>query len=66
MPIVSTVYKVLSGNDPEKVTLMTKNRRMSICRKCPKLVFKTNCSECGCFVNWKTDFKAEECPIGKW
>ncbi len=64
--IVSKTYKILSGNDPEKVSLLNKNRRLAICRSCPKLVFKTNCAECGCFVNLKTQFKAERCPLGKW
>jgi hypothetical protein len=25
-----------------------------------------NCKMCGCFINLKTEYKEESCPIGKW
>lgn len=66
MAIRDSIYGTLSGKTPEHVHSVIKNRRMAICKKCPNLVFKTNCKLCGCFVNWKTDYKAEKCPIDKW
>ena len=60
------IYAKLSGNSPDLVHPAVKNQRMAVCKACPLLVFGTNCKECGCFVKWKTDYKAESCPVGKW
>ncbi len=50
--------------------------RWDICKQCPYLLYDemnpdTNkkdgrCTECGCFMNVKTHYATEECPIGKW
>lgn len=66
MGVIDMLYKNLSGNDPEHVHPVVKKRRMDICRSCPNLVFKTNCKLCGCFVDAKTNYKAESCPVKKW
>lgn len=46
------------------------DRRMEICKSCnsynPKLVM---CSECHCFLIFKTKLKSSfggKCPLGKW
>lgn len=42
-------------------------RRMSICRTCPK--FKPDmciCGECGCSLQLKCRIADMECPLGKW
>lgn len=43
--------------------------RMDICKPCE--FYDNNsqnphCSECGCFLNIKTTWASEGCPIGKW
>lgn len=55
-----------------------KKTRLSICETCEfrKVLSKKNwdlvlvdtpaCKKCGCILNWKTSFKREQCPIGKW
>lgn len=60
------IYARLSGKSPELVHPVIKNQRMAICKACPNLVFKTNCKLCACFVDWKTDYKTQSCPIKKW
>jgi hypothetical protein len=64
--LVDSVYKKLSGNSDEKVHESIRNVRLSRCRSCPNLMFKGNCSLCGCFVELKTEYKDEACPDGKW
>lgn len=66
MALVNGIYAKLTGNSPEEVHPALKNKRMAVCKACPELVFGTNCGICACFVNWKTKFKAEECPKKKW
>ena len=52
-----------------KVSKEKRNKRLSICENCNKLTRKgflakikgPRCSICGCFVEWKTHFKIEEC-----
>lgn len=66
MSIRHSAYSLLSGKSPELVHPIVKAQRMKLCKGCPNLVFGTNCKLCGCFVDWKTDYKAEECPVKKW
>lgn len=51
----------------QNVNTEVKNKRLAECLNCPRLN-KTlmQCKECGCFVNLKTEYKQEECPLGKW
>jgi hypothetical protein len=64
--LVDKIYSGLSGKDPEHVHPVVKAKRMQMCKSCPKLTFGTNCSICACFVDFKTDYKAESCPIKRW
>lgn len=54
------------------VTKWTKRRekskeRLSTCQKCPEYDMVIHkCKECGCFMDIKTMFPSEECPLGKW
>lgn len=45
----------------------TKNSRLEICKSCeffnPSLV---QCQKCGCFLNIKTSWATEKCPLDKW
>ena len=41
--------------------------RLKICRTCDKFnKDNSKCSECGCFMDYKTLLQNAECPIGKW
>jgi hypothetical protein len=41
--------------------------RLKICRTCDKFNQESSkCSECGCFMDYKTLLQNAECPIGKW
>lgn len=40
--------------------------RKSICDSCDKLNAERRCSECGCYVDVKTKWASEECPLKKW
>jgi hypothetical protein len=72
MGVIDILYKNLSGKDPEHVHPIIKAKRIAHCKgnkykkKCDELVFGTNCKLCGCFVDFKTDYKAESCPIKRW
>lgn len=42
-------------------------RRMVICRKCPRFKPDTaQCLECGCFLNFKAKLNDMKCPLDKW
>jgi hypothetical protein len=48
-----------------------KKARMDICSSNECGYFQTNggdpkCGHCGCFLNFKTAWAGEQCPIGKW
>lgn len=44
-----------------------KNQRLEICRSCDKYdVEQIRCKECGCFLEPKTGFSLDSCPLGKW
>ena len=43
------------------------DQRMAICRQCDKFDPKSSqCSECGCFMEYKTLLPYVDCPLGKW
>lgn len=43
---------------------------MTICKKCPEFVVKTNlgprCKKCGCCMTLKKRWATSRCPLGKW
>ena len=44
-----------------------KNQRMEICRNCEKYDSRQiRCTECGCFLENKTGYALDSCPLGKW
>lgn len=50
-----------------RVSEEERDRRLSVCRDCLFFVSKTTqCSQCGCFLNFKTRLEAWHCPIEKW
>lgn len=50
----------------QHVTKETQQERLGICEGCPKLTKTRQCSECLCFVDFKTKYKQEQCPLSKW
>jgi len=71
-PLIDLVYQGLSGNTAVKVSENIRNLRLAKCRSCytddgKKTVLPTgNCRICTCFVDLKTEFLDEHCPVGKW
>lgn len=69
---IDGIYSTLSGNSSEKVSQNLKHLRLAKCKTCftsdgRKMVTITgNCRKCGCFINLKTEYKEESCPLGKW
>ena len=42
-------------------------QRLAICRQCDKFDPKNSqCSECGCFMDYKTLLPLVSCPLDKW
>jgi len=44
---------------------MVMKSRLEICNKCDKNS-NGRCSECGCFIDVKTSWASEACPLGHW
>lgn len=46
------------------------DRRMEICKNCPQYWVNglnvSRCKMCGCFLEAKTRFAGQHCPINKW
>lgn len=60
--IAKNAAKGIDQSVPQEVT----NMRLNICNGCDKLTKTRQCSECLCFVDAKTKFRQEECPLKKW
>lgn len=60
--IAKNAAKGIDQSVPEEVA----KSRISTCNNCDKLTITRQCSECLCFVDAKTKFKQEECPLKKW
>ena len=44
-----------------------KNQRLEICKTCEKYdAQQVRCVECGCFLEAKTSFALNSCPLEKW
>lgn len=44
-----------------------KEMRLTICKGCDKFIsLSSQCSECGCYMNYKVQISAAECPLYKW
>jgi hypothetical protein len=66
---VSSVGKEvkLRINGGSKLTEKESSIRFSICESC-EFFHKPSqrCKKCGCFLKWKTAWRSQKCPIGKW
>ena len=51
----------------KNVTDNQKKERLNICESCDKINKENKtCSECGCYLDIKTGWATESCPLGKW
>ncbi len=67
MKLIDIFYKGLRRREPDKVSDEVRGFRLNTCRVCPELFEPTKqCKKCGCFVTLKTEYKNEQCPLGKW
>jgi len=41
-------------------------RRLAICGKCPRLLDKMTCADCGCFVQFRARHATAHCVLGNW
>jgi hypothetical protein len=63
---IQALKKHINDNG-EKVSPSAQLIRYNTCVQCPYFRNLTQqCKKCGCFVNLKTWWKSESCPIGKW
>ena len=64
---IARSFKDLLEGEDIMVGKFEQRRRYDICQACKHFNGKHNrCMECGCYLNVKTKFKSEECPIKKW
>jgi len=54
-------------NKDQKITKKEKNKRLEICKNCCFFdITSERCKKCGCYLKWKTGWRSQHCPIGKW
>lgn len=54
-------------NGFKNVSKEAQQRRLDICRGCELYnAENTSCNECGCYLNVKTSWASESCPLNKW
>lgn len=64
--IQDAILDAVSGNEIF-VTEEEKERRLSICKKCPEYhEEQMRCKNCGCFLENKVTFTASKCPLSHW
>ena len=62
---ISTINHVSNGLKHVKEDI--KEQRLSICKSCDKFnAENTTCNECGCFLQIKSYWASEKCPLDKW
>ena len=53
----------------QNVSENVKSHRMKICNNCEFMIGPSHdpiCSQCGCYLNLKTSWASQSCPIEKW
>lgn len=61
-----TIAKNAATGVDQSVPAEVANSRLNICKGCEKFTKTRQCSECLCFLDFKTKVKQEKCPLGKW
>jgi hypothetical protein len=50
-----------------KITEEETSRRYAICEGCEFFYAPSKrCKKCGCYLKWKTAWRSQSCPVGKW
>ncbi len=50
-----------------RVSAEEKEKRLEICKSCEfYIAHSKRCSKCGCFLEAKSGWSSQHCPIGKW
>lgn len=64
--LVKAVVKHVA-NGMVNVSDSVKKERMNICKSCPLFnPSNTTCNQCGCYLEEKTKWASEKCPLDKW
>ena len=62
---ISTINHLSNGLKSVKENV--KQERLTICQNCDKFNSENiTCNECGCFLQIKTSWASEKCPLNKW
>lgn len=62
MQEVKAVAKGLPEVPEEEVA-----RRLELCRRCELFIHQQKrCSQCGCYMKFKSRLRSQHCPVGKW
>jgi hypothetical protein len=59
------MFEVIDVLDMYRVSDQVKNDRQQLCNLCEHSKLGL-CTECGCVIALKTQWKTTACPIGKW
>lgn len=63
--VKSEVTSRVSGEN--QLELDEIKRRYAICEGCEFFHSPSKrCKKCGCFLKWKTAWRSQTCPVGKW
>jgi hypothetical protein len=58
---------VAISNGKKSINEELSKKRIEICNSCEFIDKKSKrCTKCGCFLKWKTVWRSQKCPIGKW
>lgn len=66
---MKSLFKIaenMTKGEQQHVQEETRVERLVKCNECPRLLKTRQCGECYCFVDLKTKYKQESCPMGKW
>lgn len=66
MSLLVDLVKSMAGEPIGKVSDTVRKQRLQECSTCPHLSFTKQCKKCFCFVNDKTKYAGENCPVGNW
>jgi hypothetical protein len=59
--------KALQSGEALMVSNEIKEQRLTICRSCEYYdASQVRCKHCGCFLEHKTSFALDSCPIDRW
>lgn len=66
---MSSLFKIaenMAKGVDQYVSEEIKSQRLHKCSECPYLSKTRQCGKCYCFVDLKTKYKQESCPIKEW